>query len=67
MQQEYKYNGKSFDVSVIACSDGDLIVTIGKFPTDFRFYIHQQDAERLVDQISEAIDEAQRLKSKEAA
>lgn len=67
MQQEYKYNGKTFEINTIACDDGDVIFSIGKYPMTFTFYLHMQDAERLAEQIGNAIDEAQRIMSKEAA
>lgn len=67
MQNEYTFTNKTFEINTIACDDGDLIFSIGKYPTTFTFYLHMQDAERLVEQIGKAIDEAQQRKSKEAA
>ena len=58
MHAEYKYQTAKVDVMTHACDDGDVIVTIGRFPASFTFYMTAAGAETFAQQIAQAAQQA---------
>lgn len=56
MINQYKYQDTRFAINTIACDDGTMIFTVQNFPLSTTFYLTQEDAERLYDQLGKTID-----------
>lgn len=67
MHQQYTFENSNFEVRTHAADDGDVIITISKFPVSTTFYMTGADAQRLSVQILGVAREAIEIKSKEVA
>jgi len=67
MHQQYTFENSNFEVRAHAADDGDVIITISKFPVNTTFYMTGADAKRLSVQILEVARKAIKIKSKEVA
>lgn len=58
----YKYNNAVYNVNVTAFEDGDVVIAVGNYPVQTRFYLHADGAQKLAEQIMEALSAAQQTK-----
>lgn len=55
MHKIYTFQNEPVEISTLQCQDGDMILSIGNFPTKFTVYFDRAGAEAFAQQIMDTM------------